>query len=135
MAASKKDLNNAISKGVDKFFSKNDAQQEKEAQVTQEVQYMHKAQEVSEAQLTQDVKDMAEKLDAAEARKTAGRKGFKMQRLNISLTPSEFEYVRIMAAISGKSQTRFIGDLISAEAERNAETFRKAKEIIETARP
>ncbi len=140
--AAKKNLQGAINAGIDRLFSANDkatheaayAQMKDVTQEAEEKQTPHKAAEVSQEQRAKDIEDMTAKIEAAEARKTAGRKGFKMQRLNISLTPSEFEYVRIMAGITGKSQTRFIGDLISREAERNADAFKKAKEIIEDAR-
>lgn len=135
--AAKKDLKGAITTGIDKLFSANDPQKGQEtqqAQMTQEAQHTRKAGEVPKAQLEADIEEMAAMTAAAEARKTAGRKGYKMQRLNISLTPSEYDYVQIMAGITGKSLTRFIGDLISREAERNADTYRKAKELISNAR-
>ena len=133
----KKDLTGAISTGIDKLFSANDAKKVKEAKqakIAQATQEPHKADEVPQEQLTADLDDMAAMTAAAEARKTAGHKGYKMQRLNISLTPSEFDYVQVMAGITGKSQTRFIGDLISREAERNADLYKQAKEIIKNAR-
>lgn len=135
--AAKKNLQGAISSGIDRLFSANDPQQAADtqpAQMTQEVQKPHKAEEVSDEQRAADLAEMERMTAAAEARKTSGRKGYKMQRLNISLTPSEYDYVRIMAGVTGKSQTRFIGDLISREASANSETYRKAKELIENAR-
>lgn len=136
--AAKKDLTGAISAGIDRLFSVHDQHQtaveEQQAQEMQQTAQLHKAGEVSDAQRAADVDEMAAMIAAAEARKTAGHKGYKMQRLNISLTPSEYDYVQIMAGITGKSMTRFIGDLISAEAERNADTYKKAKEIIKNAR-
>ena len=135
--AAKKNLQGAISSGIDRLFSANDPQQAADtqpAQMTQEVQKPHKAEEVSDEQRAADLAEMERMTAAAEARKTSGRKGYKMQRLNISLTPSEYDYVRIMAGVTGKSQTRFIGDLIRREASANSETYRKAKELIENAR-
>ncbi len=136
--AAKKDLTGAISAGIDRLFSVHDQHQtaveEQQAQEMQPTAQLHKAGEVSDTQRAADVDEMAAMIAAAEARKTAGHKGYKMQRLNISLTPSEYDYVQIMAGITGKSMTRFIGDLISAEAERNADTYKKAKEIIKNAR-
>ena len=135
--AAKKNLQGAISTGIDRLFSANDPQKAKEpqqAQMTQEAQQPHKANEVPQDKLTADIEEMAAITAAAEARKTQGRKGYKMQRLNISLTPSEYEYLQVMAGITGKSLTRFIGDLISRDAAANAETFQKAKEIIKNAR-
>lgn len=125
--AAKKDLTGAINTGIDRLFSANDTQQ---AQATQQAKQPHKAGEVPDEQRAADVDEMAAMTAAAEARKTAGRKGYKLQRLNISLTPSEYDYVRIMSSVTGTSQTRFIGDLIRHEAERNADTYNKAKELI-----
>ena len=136
--AAKKDLTGAINAGIDRLFSMNDqpqpAVEKQQAQEVQPAAQPHKAGEVSEAQRAADVDEMAAMIAAAEARKTAGHKGYKMQRVNISLTPSEYDYVQIMAGITGKSMTRFIGDLISTEAERNADTYQKAKELIKNAR-
>ena len=141
--AAKKNLQGAISSGIDRLFSANDPQQAADtqpAQMTQEVQKPQqpqkprKAEDVSDEQRAADIEEMQRMTAAAEARKTSGRKGYKMQRLNISLTPSEYDYVRIMAGVTGKSQTRFIGDLISREASANSETYKKAKELIENAR-
>ena len=138
--AAKKDLTGAISTGIDRLFSANDQQpanDAQQAQVTQQAQQAtqpHKAGVVSDEQRAADVDEMTAMIEAAEARKTAGRKGFKMQRLNVSLTPSEYDYVQIMAGVTGKSLTRFIGDLISREAERNSEVYKQAKELIKNAR-
>lgn len=135
--AAKKDLTGAISTGIDRLFSANDPQTAADAQpaqMTQQAAQLHKAGEVTDEQRAADIDEMAAMTAAAEARKTAGRKGYKMQRLNISLTPSEYDYVQIMAGVTGKSLTRFIGDLISREAERNSEVYQQAKELIKNAR-
>lgn len=142
--AAKKDLTGAISTGIDRLFSANDPQTaadaqpaqmtQQAAQMTQQAAQPHKAGEVTDEQRAADIDEMAAMTAAAEARKTAGRKGYKMQRLNISLTPSEYDYVQIMAGVTGKSLTRFIGDLISREAERNSEVYQQAKELIKNAR-
>ena len=103
MALKKKDLQSAIDTGLDRLFSAADAQEAPQAE---------------------------EQRDAQEARRTQGRKGYKLQRLNISLTPSQYDYVRTMAAISGKSQTVFIGELIDRAADENRETDNRAKELL-----
>ncbi len=126
--ASKKDLQGAISTGIDRLFSANDAQQPIEAQE------QHRADDVSTEQREADIEEMTKMIEAAEARKTSGHKGYKMQRLCISLTPSEFDYVRIMAGITGKSMTRFIGDLVSKEASENSDIYKQAKGLIMDAR-
>lgn len=103
MALKKKDLQSAIDTGLERLFSTADAQ---------------------------EVPQEQDRREAAEARRTQGRKGYKLQRLNISLTPSQYDYVRTMAAISGKSQTCFIGELIDRAAEENRTTYNRAKELL-----
>lgn len=132
--ANKKDLSASIHSGLDKFFSANDVPMTQEVPKEDEAPKAHKAGEVSQEQMTADIEEMQALTEAAEARKTQGRKGYKMQRLNISLTPSEYEYISIMSGLTGKSLTRFIGDLIDREAEANNEAFKAAKELIKNAR-
>lgn len=103
----KKDLKAAIAMGADRFFTA--------AQETQEVHEAHSTQEILQAQ---------------EERKTQGRKGMKLQRMNISLTPSEYEHLRLMAAITGQSATRYIGALIQKDAADKKELADKAKALL-----
>jgi len=70
----------------------------------------------------------------AEARRTQGRKGYKMPRMNISLTPSGVGYVKVMAGITGKSVTQYISDIVDKDAAANAERYQKARELMEDAR-
>jgi len=148
--AAKKDLTGAISRGVDRLFSANDAQDTQEvvkagqaAQAAEPTQAAeppkpHRAQDVDPAALASTIKDMEAAIEAdaerkraaAEARRTQGRKGYAMPRLNISLTPSGYEYVQVMARLNGKSVTRYISDLVDKDAEKNAERYRKARELL-----
>jgi len=151
--ARKKDLQGAITRGVDLMFSANDEQaaeapvaveahdtQEAVEQETQEViqvreaKQAYKAQDVTPEALTSAIADMEAKIEAAEARRTQGRKGFQLPRLNITLTPSGVEYVRVMAGITGKSVTRYISDIVDKDAAANAERYQKAKELMQDAR-
>ena len=148
--AAKKDLTGAISRGVDRLFSANNAQDTQEvvkagqaAQAAEPIQAAelpkpHRAQDVDPAAFASTIKDMESAIEAdaerkraaAEARRTQGRKGYAMPRLNISLTPSGYEYVQVMARLNGKSVTRYISDLVDKDAEKNAERYRKAKELL-----
>ena len=151
--ARKKDLQGAITRGVDLMFSANDEQAAEapvavEAQDTQEAveqeaqeaiqvheaKQAYKAQDVTPEALTSAIADMEAKIEAAEARRTQGRKGFQLPRLNITLTPSGVEYVRVMAGITGKSVTRYISDIVDRDAAANAERYQKAKELMQDAR-
>ena len=119
--ARKKDLSNAINRGADLFFSTHD---------TQEVQEPRKAQEVPREQLEATIQQMQERIEAQEARRTQGRKGLKMPRINMSFTPSNMEYLRVMAGISGTTVTRFVNQMIEEHAEANKERYQRALEVM-----
>ena len=121
--AAKKDLTGAI-RGADLFFSANDAQE------AQEVGKPYKAQEVSQAQIEATVQEMQSSIEAQENRRTQGRKGYKMPRMNMSFTPSNMDYLKIMAGVNGMTITRFMNYLIEQHAEANAVRYQKAKEIV-----
>lgn len=121
--AKKKDLSGAINRGADLFFSANDAE-------AQEAQQPYKAQEVPQEQLASTVQDMQAFIEAQETRRTQGRKGLKMQRMNMSFTPSNMDYLKIMAGVNGMTITRFMNYLIEQHAEANAARYQKAKEIM-----
>lgn len=138
--AKKKDLAGAITRGADLFFSVNDEQQEaaeaqqvteaQEAQEAQEAPKAYKAQEATKEQLEAVVYTMQEQIEAAEARRTQGRKGLKMPKMNMSFTPSNMEYLRVMAGVNGMTVTRFMNYIIEQHAAANAERYKKAKELM-----
>ena len=157
MATKKKNLTESINNGMDKFFSANDAQAADE-QVTQDAQDVNevteaetaqktakasktnkaaktaKAQDKEEAITDNETLEDQEVFDASEERHTQGRKGMKLPRMNIALTPSQFDFVRVMSRIQGISMTNYIGYLISKEMKNNADVYQKAKELIDSVR-
>ena len=122
--AKKKDLSGAITRGADLFFSAHDVQE------PEQVQQPYKAQEASEAQLKAAIEQMEQRIEAQEARRTQGRKGLKMPRINMSFTPSNMEYLRVMAGISGMTITRLVNQMIEQHAEANAERYQRALEVM-----
>lgn len=129
--AKKKDLQGAIKRGADLFFSENDETKEThEEQEAQEVQETYKAQDVSDEQLQGVILDMQKQLEAQEEQRTQGRKGLKMPRMNMSFTPSNMEYLKIMAGISGITVTRYVNTLIEQDAANNTERYQKAKHLM-----
>ena len=123
--AKKKDLAGAITRGADLFFTANDSTQE-----AQEAQEPHKVQEVPQEQIAATVQDMQAFIEAQETRRTQGRKGLKMQRMNMSFTPSNMDYLKVMAGVNGMTITRFMNYLIEQHAEANAERYQRVKEIM-----
>lgn len=66
---------------------------------------------------------------AQEEHATQGKKGMKLPRRNISLTPSNLEYIEVMAGVRGETYSEIINALISKSKEENAELFEEAKKF------
>lgn len=87
------------------------APQPEQEQTTQEAQPAQEAQAVQEAQATQ------------------GRKGMKMQRINMAFTPTNIDYIRVMAAIRGQTMTQFVNAIIAQDREQNGDAYEAAKKL------
>ena len=61
---------------------------------------------------------------------TRGRKGVKMPRINLAITPSNLDYVKIMCRTTGQTYQEFMNTLILQHKETHAETYNKAKELL-----
>ena len=82
-------------------------------------------------QQTQETPKEQETQAVQEAQATQGRKGMKMQRINMAFTPSNIDYIRVMAAIRGQTMTQFVNALITQDRERNVEAYDAAKKLTE----
>lgn len=85
--------------------------------------------QISEATEGQAAASKQEYAERASQMRTQGRKGCKMPRLNIALTPENHEFVKVMATVSGLSMAQFINALIKKERENNGEDFKRAAAI------
>ena len=63
------------------------------------------------------------------ARKTAGRKGLKLPRLNLSLTPEKYEYLRLMSSMTGTTYSEFIEEALDAHKRQHEETYIEALQL------
>lgn len=77
----------------------------------------------------QDTQQEQEKLYTQEVQNTQGRKGAKLPRINMAFSPSNLEYLRVMAGIRGVSITKYVNALIERDREQNGETFAAAKKL------
>ena len=87
------------------------------------------ASQISAATEGQAAASKQESAERAAHMRTQGRKGCKMPRLNISLTPENHEFVKVMSTVSGLSMAQFINSLIKKERESNGEDFKRAAAI------
>ena len=61
--------------------------------------------------------------------KTAGRKGLKLQRLNIAFAPEKYEYLRLMSAMTGMSYSEFINEVLETHKRQHEATYIEALQL------
>lgn len=71
----------------------------------------------------------AEKAEFMAELKTTGRKGCKLPRINLALTPAIHDYVRTMARVQGITITEFINNIIAEYMAENKDIYEKAIEF------
>lgn len=135
----KKDLQTAAARGADLFFSAVDTVNTDDTHNTDNTVQPHRAQDEQPAQLAETIQDMTAAIEADEARKQERKKERERAkreeiRVNIAITPTGYEYAKIMGSISGKGMGRFIADLLDREASTNNAAFLQAKELIKNVR-
>lgn len=84
---------------------------------------------IGAAQEETKVQEEQKAQEALEALKTQGKKGLKAGRINMAFTPSNMDFIRVMAAIQGQSMTQFVNAVIERERERNGAAYEAAKQI------
>ena len=73
-----------------------------------------------------------EALTAQEALATQGKRGAKAQRINMAFTPSNIDFIRIMAKLKGQTMTQYVNSIIDREREEAGEAYQKAKDLIDS---
>lgn len=69
--------------------------------------------------------------ERAEQLRTQGRAGCKAARINMAFTPSNYDFLRIMASVTGKSITEFCNLCIEQYRKDHGELYEKAQEILD----
>lgn len=72
----------------------------------------------------------AEATARAEELRTQGRKGCKATRINMAFTPSNYDFLKIMASVTGKSITEFANLVIETYRKDHSEVYEKAREFL-----
>ena len=50
----------------------------------------------------------------------------------MAFTPSNIDYIRIMAKLNGQTMTQYVNSIIDKEREAAGEVYQKAKELIDS---
>lgn len=87
---------------------------------------------VQAAPVYQDLINTQEAPQVQDELRTQGRTGMKLPRINLAFSPTNYEFVKIMAAMNGQNLTQYINDIISAERERSKDVYEKVKALKES---
>jgi hypothetical protein len=68
--------------------------------------------------------------EAQEELRTQGRRGYRLQRINLAFTPTNLDYIRTMAKAKGMTQTQFVNQVLDRHREQAGEAFAKIKELL-----
>lgn len=79
-------------------------------------------------------RSIKDRIDRLESMRTQGVEGVKADRMNMAFTPTNYDYIRVMAAIRGISNTRFVNDVIKAHMDKYGDKYEMAKAILRTTR-
>lgn len=70
-------------------------------------------------------------MEEVEGMNTQGRKGMKLDRMNMAFSPANYDYIRVMSAIRGQSMTQFVNEIIMEDRQKNGKVYRMAKELAQ----
>lgn len=65
--------------------------------------------------------------------KTQGRKGCAQKRINMAFTPENYEFIRVMSKVTGKTMTQFANLIMSAYRKEHPEIAKLAENMINAA--
>lgn len=80
-------------------------------------------------QLTADAQEVQER---TEELRTQGRKGCKAVRINMAFTPSNHEFIKVMARATGHTMTQFTNIVIEAYRNEHPELMEQANSFLAT---
>ena len=67
----------------------------------------------------------------AEALKTQGRKGCKAMRINMAFTPSNYNFIKVLARATGRTMTEFANIIIQAYRNEHPEFMDQARHFLD----
>ncbi len=83
-------------------------------------------QEVKEVPTVQEVQTAQETLQ------TQGKKGYKLQRINMGFTPQNIEFLRLYSKVQGQTMTQLVNKILDTARQdpQTAEKLRQLQEIM-----
>ena len=68
-------------------------------------------------------------LTSLDEQKTQGRKGYKMQRINMAFTPDNIQFIRDMSKAKGMTMTQYVNGVLNKEREKNSNYLKTLKDF------
>ncbi len=65
--------------------------------------------------------------------RTQGRAGAKLPRVNMALTPENYDFVKVVGAIRGMSMTHYVNWIIEQYRTTHPDIYERAKALVEDA--
>ena len=82
----------------------------------------------------QGVASPEEQYQRANQMKTQGRKGCKASRINMAITPENYQFIKVMSRTMGMTLTEFTNLVLTQYRNEHPEIYEQAKVIIEMAK-
>ena len=73
----------------------------------------------------------AEKEKRAKTMRTQGRKGCKIQRVNMAFSADNYDFLRTVSKLKGDSITNFVNFIVDKYREEHSDIYEQAKKLIE----
>ena len=93
------------------------------AEATQETQEAPKKNKPRKTYTAQEAQDFANSLQ------TKGRKGLKLQRINLALRPELYQYVKAMSKAAGMTYTEFLDTVLQAHKDAHEDAYNQVMQI------
>ncbi len=87
---------------------------------------------IGAAQDTQVTQKADPEQKALDELKTQGKRGEKLDRINMAFTPENYDYIRTMSKLKGQTMTQFVNVLVAVERARNGAAYDAAKAILKS---
>lgn len=89
------------------------------------------ATELSQTPGQQATASRVEQKKRKSAMRTQGRKGCKMTRLNLAMTPENHEFIKVLSKVTGTTMAKVVNGLIATYRKEHPELLSKANALLD----
>ena len=132
MARTKKDFSNITTDRVYSTIASATAEPEQEnisILQAEETQEKPDTQEITKKRKARKTYTEQEAAEVKQTLNTTGRKGCGLPRINLAFTEPNYEYISVMARVTGQNLTAFVNGIIDKHRQEHDELYNKAMEF------